>query len=974
MNEESLFHEALRRSTPHERAAFLNRTCSGQPRMRAAVESLLAAHEQEGAFLSSPAIAAAEWSDSGEGVKSEPFPEKETENRAGTADQNSQVSLTTTLDADRQTASVATPGNKALSASPPVRIGRYEIREELGRGGMGTVFLAYDPELDRVVALKVPKLGGPAAEERFLREARAAAAVSHPNLCPVHDAGRADGVLFLAMTYVPGSTLCQMLKETGPMAPQRASAIAIGVARGMAEAHRHGIVHRDLKPGNILLNPVGEPVVTDFGLAHRESFREIAIDREVTTDHDPRLTQAGAVMGTPAYMPPEQARGDLNKIGPASDVYALGAILFEMLTGNSPFRGDSIAETIKKIETDPVPAMAGVPARLEAICRRALAKNPDDRISSMDAFAQELAKFSLGNRRRRRNRIALATTACVLLLVAAVVLYIKTDNGTIEVRLNDPTANVEVTVNGNEVVLTEGGRMTKLRTGDHTLIVSGPEYDLESKTFKIKRGEKTIVEVELKPKQPALAKPLPKPQSIEDRAMLARVLARGRKMLEDSRFEEMGKAADEALKIDPDSPGGLALRATLRAFKGELEGAKTDADAALKLNPDIREALIARAIVLAEDGKFAEAIVAETIAIEIDPSQPRAWSNRSNSFLELKDYRQALADSTQAIKLELGGPDALLCRAGAYGFLGDDLKALADYEQAAKVAPNNWHVYDQRSALHAKMGNTAKEKTDWAMVKKLDPTAKIEDRVVFAVPPKPPTRKKITAEDKEKFSKELRDAQAAWETGRFPDCRSAIEEAFRIDPTSGQCRAWRARLLAQDGKYEVAAKEATEAIRLDYSVTMAHIVRGVAQIEHNDTTGGIVNLVVALTLDPKDPVAWYNRGLAFMNRGEFHQALRDFTQAIRFKPNLADAFVNRGVCYLSIGEYKAALAEYTQAIGFQSSNGRWILIRSAIRAKLGDGEGSRKDRELAIELDPSLAKGPAIDLPVPLPPIKQDPN
>src|SRR5207244_9791893 len=151
----------------------------------------------------------------------------------------------------------ADDANAQPEEEAPTRIGRYEIRRLLGRGGMGAVYLAHDPVLDRPVALKVPKLAGPGAEERFLREARAAAAVSHPNLCPVYDAGRADGVLYLAMAYVPGSTLADLLKTEGPLPPARAVAMAARIANAMAQAHRHGIVHRDLKPGNVLLDRQG---------------------------------------------------------------------------------------------------------------------------------------------------------------------------------------------------------------------------------------------------------------------------------------------------------------------------------------------------------------------------------------------------------------------------------------------------------------------------------------------------------------------------------------------------------------------------------------------------------------------------------------------------------------------------------------------------------------------------------------------
>jgi hypothetical protein len=231
MNEESIFHEALARPTGGERARFLDEACVGRPELRAAVESLLQAHEEPGDFLvrSGPVLLAASSDDDAV------VPSAETMDLSGTTDPEHRP---------QQPQSPEVPEPEL-----PKQIGRYQICQLLGRGGMGVVYLAHDPELDRSVALKVPRLLSVGAEDRFLREARVAAAVTHPNLCPVHDAGRADGILYLAMAYIPGSTLSSVLRTDGPLPAARSANLVAAIARGMAEAHRHGIVHRDLKPG-----------------------------------------------------------------------------------------------------------------------------------------------------------------------------------------------------------------------------------------------------------------------------------------------------------------------------------------------------------------------------------------------------------------------------------------------------------------------------------------------------------------------------------------------------------------------------------------------------------------------------------------------------------------------------------------------------------------------------------------------------
>jgi serine/threonine protein kinase len=266
-------------------------------------------------------------------------------------------------------------------STAPARIGRYRVERLLGEGGMGAVYLAYDPQLDRPVALKVPRLTGTQADARFLREARAAAALHHPNICPIHDLGEADGLRYLCLAYVRGEPLSRRVGPGRPLPVAEAVALVRTVARAMHEAHRHGVVHRDLKPANIMIDEAGRPVVMDFGLAR--PYTPLAT----------QLTAAGDIVGTPAYMPPEQIEGAHDRIGPACDIYALGVVLYELLAGTVPFHGDLVA-LASQIATDlPAPPSRhrpGLDPRLDAICLKALAKDSHDRWPSMAAFAEAL--------------------------------------------------------------------------------------------------------------------------------------------------------------------------------------------------------------------------------------------------------------------------------------------------------------------------------------------------------------------------------------------------------------------------------------------------------------------------------------------------------------------------------------------------------------------------------------------------------
>lgn len=246
---------------------------------------------------------------------------------------------------------------------------------------MGAVYLAHDAHLDRWVALKVPRPGLD-NDGRFLREARAAAMVRHPGLCPVYDVGHIDGVLYLSMAYIEGQPLSAFLQLEQAPSPREALEIAGQIALAMHEAHQRGIIHRDLKPANVMIDLRRQPIIMDFGLARRGP-----------ETGDIRLTQSGVIMGTPAYMSPEQVNGAIEAMGPACDIYSLGVMLYELLAGRLPFLG-SAGEVMAQIATatPPPPSQfqASLDPQLDAICLRALAKNPAERFASMQDFATAL--------------------------------------------------------------------------------------------------------------------------------------------------------------------------------------------------------------------------------------------------------------------------------------------------------------------------------------------------------------------------------------------------------------------------------------------------------------------------------------------------------------------------------------------------------------------------------------------------------
>jgi len=294
---------------------------------------------------------------------------------------------------------VVDPGRRLASslAQGPVRIGKFLLEQELGAGAFGRVFLARDTELDRLVALKVQR--APSAddeqEERFLREARSAAQLEHPAIVSLYEIGcTEDGLRYLVSEFIEGETLESRI---GELDHRQAAALVAEVARALHHAHRHGVVHRDVKPSNVMIDTEGHPHVMDFGLAKRDVGEST-------------VTQDGQVMGTPAYMSPELARGEGHHVDARSDVFSLGVVLYQLLTHNLPFQGNRRLLILQVLEDEPRPPRRldeKIPRDLETICLTAMAKSPGRRFASAAEMADDLERFLRGEPIRARPTSAL---------------------------------------------------------------------------------------------------------------------------------------------------------------------------------------------------------------------------------------------------------------------------------------------------------------------------------------------------------------------------------------------------------------------------------------------------------------------------------------------------------------------------------------------------------------------------------------
>ncbi len=366
---------ALALPTPEDRVAYLHEACAADHELRARVEMLI---QQRLAEAQQAAGAA-------DGQASTIAPRE-------TDDASADLARAETQEIAAGTArSLAPPTLPAMSRrddAPAVlpKFGDYELLEVVARGGMGVVYKARQISLQRIVALKMILSGQLASQDqvrRFYAEAEAAAALDHPAIVPIYEVGCHDGQHFYSMGFVEGTSLAGRLLA-GPLPSREAAELMTKTARAVAYAHEQGVIHRDLKPSNVLLDARREPRVTDFGLAKR-------------LEGDSELTASGSILGTASYMPPEQALGRIEEVGPLADIYSLGATLYTLLTGRPPFQASSTVETLRQVvEENPPPPRSldpSLPRDLETICLKCLRKEPEKRYRSASELADDLQRW-----------------------------------------------------------------------------------------------------------------------------------------------------------------------------------------------------------------------------------------------------------------------------------------------------------------------------------------------------------------------------------------------------------------------------------------------------------------------------------------------------------------------------------------------------------------------------------------------------
>jgi hypothetical protein len=405
--------------------------------------------------------------------------------------------------------------------APPQLPARYRVVRLLGQGAMGRVWLADDLQLGRRVAIKLPRFAraDSTAASRFLREAQAAAKLRHPHICPIFELGEHEGCPYIAMAFIEGRPLSAVIRHQ-PVSVVKAVALVRKLASALQAAHASGIVHRDLKPGNILIDERGEPIVMDFGLA--------LVPR---TNSDSGLTREGEIIGTPAYMAPEQIQPKPDGIGPHTDVYALGVILYELLAGRRPFDGDVLSVLDQVLRVDPAPLARirpDIDVELAAICGRAMARNIAERYPSMEPFRLALNEYQRGRMAAasgtskgalerdlsksvpQSRSWVIAAVVGVVLLAGVLTMFLRSGDAVVRLDIDEALRreNVSVRIDGDTFAIDNLGETISLRPGLHEVEIRRGDLILQARQFSVVRNGKNVLEISV-PEAPVVVQAAP---------------------------------------------------------------------------------------------------------------------------------------------------------------------------------------------------------------------------------------------------------------------------------------------------------------------------------------------------------------------------------------------------------------------------------------------------------------------------------
>jgi tetratricopeptide (TPR) repeat protein len=741
------------------------------------------------------------------------------------------------------------------------RVGDYELLEELGRGAMGSVRRARDPQ-GRVVAIKL--LTGRASDDerarrRFRREFDALRRLDHPGVVRVLDAGEAGHVPYLVLELVEGRSLDSRLLTTGALPIGEAVRLAAEVAEALQHAHERGVLHRDVKPANVLIDEAGHARLTDFGLTR-------LVDRELSGS---RLSVTGAMMGTPGYWAPEQAQGDLERVGPHSDVYMLGATLYALLTGEPPHGAPETLIAALKATMKPVAAPStlrpGLDRRLDAIVLRALARSPEERYATARELAEALddwgassATTGAGDPSRRATTVAAVLLVLGGGLVAAVTVLARAP-------ARAPTA-----ASPSEPPPTGG--------------------------------------------EPAADDP---PAAVDPAAHSAAEQAcrEGDALREQGRMSEALAAHHRAVELDPDFARARVHRATFLRAAGDVEAALADLDHVLARDPDVVAAWINRAAVLEQAGRLGEALQSLLEGARLAPDMVQAHKNLAAFHQRQGQLREALASYDRVLELEPDFAPSWLGRATVLFGLGEvaaaerDVNhslALDDASPQAHQLRGNIHDTrgDQAAALAAYQRQVVLDPTDPAGLTNVGATLRALGRAQEAIAP----LREALRLDPGLTLAAINLALSHEALGDRPRGIEILGQALALDPAASGALQERGRMHQLAGDLPTAIADLSQAVDLQPNSARAHLALGMAYVANAQPELAIAEHRRALELDAGNVIAFNNLALLLHEGERFAEGLEVLERGLASHPDDPTLLIARATIEESLGLLEVSLA------------------------------------------------------------------
>jgi tetratricopeptide (TPR) repeat protein/tRNA A-37 threonylcarbamoyl transferase component Bud32 len=773
------------------------------------------------------------------------------------------------------------PAPVNLSAAPA----GYELLGVLGRGGMGVVYKARQKGLNRLVALKMVLAGTHASPDqlaRFQTEAEAVAGLQHPHIVQIYQVGRHDGLPYLSLEYLPGGGLDRKLAGK-PLSPTEAARLVPALAGAMQYAHGHGIIHRDLKPANILFAQDGSPRITDFGLAKR-------LDAGPASQ-----TRTGTLLGTPSYMAPEQARGETHDIGPLADVYALGAILYELLTGRPPFQGATLLDTLEQVRTqEPVPVrqlQPKVPRDLETICLKCLHKEPPKRYASAGELADDLRSFLAGEPIRarpvrlpergwrwcRKNPRTAALSAAVLVLLAT---------------LGVVSAMAAVRAGRARAAVVEAGNLARMRTQQAAEAAAQGDH---RRALDLLATTDPLVE-----NAPDLADVRAERETLQAQVAL---LVEFKKQVDAARYAGLFGA--------PSAASGSAELSPKDALPQALRGARHLCRQALQLHDDIE----------GRTGRGAPGLPS------LRPDQEQLLREDAFETFVLAaqvEWNLSLTTKDPAARAEAAR------------------QGLAWLDRAEKLLPPTRTLPARRSVFWKALDNTEAAQADSRRAEETRPDSAVDHYWLG-----------VTERTLGEAAKARGDTVAAQEHYRRALAAYAALLRLRPDHFWGYFD-WAACQLRL-GNPQDALIGFTTCAHIKPDAPWAYYNRGTVHLQLKEYEPAVQDFGRALDSDPGYAEAYLNRGLCRAAQGKPEAALDDFSQAVRSRHDYALAHFHRAQTYRGLKRHREARDDYTAVLRLQPDRADCLLYRGFTSMLLKDFDAALDDCRRVADLEPRNA-------------------